>query len=84
MNEFIAPNVAGQWSDLLPYLIVAVGGLLVMVVDAFVRTLKKDHLSYLTMFILIGAVIAQIFGQRNDGELLGGMLIAGDFSRFFN
>jgi len=84
MNEFFAPNLGGQWGDLLPYLIVAVGGLLVMVVDSFVRTLKKDHLSYLTMFILISAVIVQIVGKRTDGELLGGMMISGDFTRFFN
>jgi len=84
MNEFFVPNISSQWGALLPYLIVAVGGLLVMVVDSFVRTLKKDHLSYLTMFILIGVVIAQIVGQRADGELLGGMMITGDFTRFFN
>jgi NADH-quinone oxidoreductase subunit N len=84
MNEFIAPNIAAQWPDLLPYLIVALGGLLVLVVDAFVRTLKKDHLSYLTMFILIGAVVAQIVGRPDDGELLGGMMLTGDFTRFFN
>jgi NADH-quinone oxidoreductase subunit N len=84
MNEFFAPNLSGQWGPLLPYLIVACGGLLVMLVDAFVKTLKKDHLSYLTMFILIGAVIVQITGQRTDGELLGGMMITGDFTRFFN
>jgi len=84
MNEFIAPNVGEQWADLLPYLIVGVGGLLVMVVDSFVRTLKKDHLSYLTMLILIGTVIVQIVGKRTDGEVLGGMMIIGDFTRFFN
>jgi NADH-quinone oxidoreductase subunit N len=84
MNEFFVPNFSSQWGALLPYLIVAVGGLLVMVVDSFVRTLKKDHLSYLTMFVLIGLVIAQIVGQRTDGELLGGMMITGDFTRFFN
>ncbi len=84
MNEFFAPNISSQWGDLLPYLIVAVGGLLVMVVDSFVRTLKKDHLSYLTMFILIGVVIVQIVGRSADGELLGGMMITGDFTRFFN
>ena len=84
MNEFFAPNVSGQWNALLPYLIVAVGGLLVMVVDAFVRTLKKDHLSYLTMFILIGAVIVQIVGEQTQSEVLGGMMVTGDFTRFFN
>jgi len=84
MNEFFAPNIGDQWADLLPYLIVAGGGLLVMVVDSFVKTLKKDHLSYLTMFILIGAVIVQIVGRPSDGELLNGMMITGDFTRFFN
>ena len=84
INEFIVPNISSQQGTQSPYPIVAVGGLLVMVVDSFVRTLKKDHLSYLTMFILIGVVIAQIAGQRADGEMLNGMMITGDFTRFFN
>jgi len=84
MNEFFVPNISSQWGALLPYLIVAVGGLLVMVVDSFVRTLKKDHLSYLTMLILIGAVMVQIVGRRTDGELLGGMMITSDFTRLFD
>ena len=33
--------------------LVAGGGLLVLMVDAFVKTLKKDHLSYLALFVLL-------------------------------
>lgn len=84
MNDFQVLNFTAQAGDLLPYLVVACGGLLVMLVDAFVRTLKKDHLSYLTIFVLCGAVILQIVGTKNDGTLLGGMLITSDFTRFFN
>ena len=84
MNEFQGMNFAAEAGDLLPYLIVAVGGLLVMLVDSFVRTLKKDHLSYLTIFVLCGAVIVQIIGEHADRTLLGGMLISSDFTRFFN
>jgi NADH-quinone oxidoreductase subunit N len=84
MSEFYVPNFAGQWGDLLPYLMIAGGGLLVMVVDAFVRTLKKDHLSYLTLFVLIATIVVQIVGPRTDGTLVGGMLVTNGFTRFFH
>jgi len=69
---------------LLPFLVVAGGGLLVMLVDAFVRTLRKDHLSYLTLVVLIATVVVQIAVEAGEGPVLGGMLLAGDWSRFFN
>jgi NADH-quinone oxidoreductase subunit N len=84
MNDILIPNLGAQVGPLLPYLIIACGGLLVMLVDSFVRTLKKDHLSYLAMFVLIGAVVVQIIGEQTDTTLLGGMMIASDFTRFFN
>jgi len=84
MNDMLIPNIGSQIGPLLPYLIVAGGGLLVMLVDSFVRTLKKDHLSYLTMFILIGMVVVQIIGAQSHETLLGGMMIATSFTRFFN
>ena len=84
MNEFVKPEIAGHLGTLLPYLVVAVGGLLVMVVDAFVRTLRKDHLSYLTLFILISVIAVQISVESTDGPLLGGMMTTSDFTQFFN
>ena len=84
MNDFFIPAVGAQSGALLPYLIVAVGGLLILLVDSFVKTLKKDHLSYLTLFILIGAILVQITSLPQDGSILGGMLLVGDYSRFFN
>lgn len=84
MSEFFIPAVGAQSAALLPYLIVAVGGLLVMLVDSFVKTLKKDHLSYLTLFILIGAIVVQITTTPRDGAVLGGMMLVGDYTRFFN
>ena len=58
-------------------LIVAGGGLMVLMVDAFVKTLKKDHLSYLSLIVLMGAVIAQLVTPADGEVLLGGMLVAG-------
>ncbi len=84
MNEFTFTPLVIPTGALLPYLIVSVGGLLVMLVDSFVKTLKKEHLSYLTLFILIGAILVQITQLPQDGSILGGMLLIGDFSRFFN
>ncbi|MCP4570728.1 MAG: NADH-quinone oxidoreductase subunit N [bacterium] len=76
------PELGG--AALWPYLIVGGGGLLVMVVDSFVRTLKKDHLSYLTMFVLIAAIAVQIAGETREGTVLHGMLVTGAYARFFN
>jgi len=84
MNQFVAPDLGAQWGDLLPYVIVAGGGLLVLMVDAFVKTLKKDHLSYLTLVILIGSIVVQIVSQGSDTVLLNGMMVANGFTRFFN
>ncbi|MCB1182438.1 NADH-quinone oxidoreductase subunit N [bacterium] len=84
MNEFQVTNLAAETGALLPYLVVACGGLLVMLFDAFVRTLKKDHLSYLTILVLSVAVLLQFIGEKSDGPLLSGMLLASDFTRFFN
>ena len=84
MSDLNVPNFANQWADLLPYLIIAGGGLLVMVVDSFVRTLKKDHLSYLTLLVLIAAVIVQIVGPKSDTTLVNGMLVTNGFTRFFH
>ncbi len=84
MNEFFIPAVGSQAGPLLPYLIVAAGGLLVMLVDSFVKTLKKDHLSYLTLFVLLGAILVQITRVPQDGPVLGGMMLIGAYARFFN
>jgi NADH-quinone oxidoreductase subunit N len=85
MNGFLAPAIGDQLDVLLPYLVVACGGLLVMLVDAFVRSLKKDHLSFLTLLVLLGAVLAQLTrGGGGEKEILGGMMVVGDYARFFN
>ena len=84
MNEFYLPVFSHQIGALLPYLLVAGGGLLVMLVDAFVRTLKKDHLSYLVLFILLGTIVQQLTTAATPETLLGGMLMTSEFTRFFN
>lgn len=83
MNNFVLPYDSGTLGALLPYLVIAGGGLLVMLVDAFVRTLKKDHLSYLTLCVLLATVVVAITVDPGDGPVLGGMLLAGDWARFF-
>ncbi|HPF71611.1 MAG TPA: proton-conducting transporter membrane subunit, partial [Candidatus Krumholzibacteria bacterium] len=83
MTRFEVPFTPEAMGALLPYLVVAAGGLLVMLVDAFVRTLKKDHLSYLTLCVLIVTVVVQIAVVPPEGAILGGMLLAGSWARFF-
>ncbi len=85
MDEILIPDFGAQVSSLLPYLMVAVGALLIMLVDAFVKTLKKDHLSYLTLLVLIGTVVVQITSNNGQQEtLLNGMMISNGFTNFFN
>ncbi len=83
MNELAIPGFGREVAALLPFLIVACGGLLVMIVDALVRTLRKDHLSYLVMLILLSVVVVQITSGAPEGPVLNGMLLIGGFSRFF-
>jgi NADH-quinone oxidoreductase subunit N len=84
MNELVIPVLGNQMGELLPYLILACGGLLVMLVDSFVPTLKKGHLSFLTMFIFIGMIAAQKVLGPQEGTVLSGMLAINGFSIFFN
>ncbi len=85
MNGFLAPAIGDQLDALLPFLIVAGGGLLVMLVDALFRTKRKDHLSLLTLIVLLLSVLAQLrSGFGDERVLLSGMLTVTDFSRFFD
>lgn len=84
MNELVIPVLGNQMGALLPYLILACGGLLVMLVDSFVPTLKKGHLSFLTMFIFIGMIAAQKVIGPQRGTVLNGMMSISGFSIFFN
>jgi len=84
MNEVSISSLSFQLGALLPYLIIAGGGLLIMLVDSFVKTLRKDHLSFLTMILILAAVIAQFRGTNISGPLLGGMLISQGYTVFFN
>jgi NADH-quinone oxidoreductase subunit N len=84
MNDILIPHLGSQVGPLLPYLIVAGGGLLIMLADAFVPTLKKEHLSYLAMSLLIATVVVLIVGDQSNTQLLNGMMITSDFTRFFN
>ena len=83
MNEFAMPDFGRQVTALLPFLIMAGGGLLVMITDALVKTLRKDHLSYLVLLTLLSVVVVQATAPGADGPALHGMLLTGSFSRFF-
>ncbi len=80
------PSLASQMGAMLPYFIVGGGGLLVMLVDAFVKTMRKDHLYMLTVLLMLTAVIFQFLPvvAGTSGTLLGGMLNHQLYTRFFN
>jgi len=69
---------------LMPYLVVAGGGLLVMLVDAAFRTLKKGHLAFLTQIVFVVAAIVLLVGKAATGPFLGGMLVAEWYTKFFD
>lgn len=86
MTHVSAAPLATQLAHLLPYLILAGGALLVMLVDSFVKSLRKEHLSMLTLLVLLGVAVAHTVGRGQVGEagLLGGMLARDQFAWFFN
>ncbi len=77
-------NLGGQLVQMLPYLVLAGGGLLVMLVDAFVKSLRKDHLSMLSLLVLLGTAVAQGVGSVHSGSLMNGMLAVDLYAHFFN
>ena len=79
-----APDLGPQLTQLLPYLVLAGGGLLVMLVDAFVKSLRKDHLSMLTLLVLLGTAVAQGVTTGRAGPLMNGMLASDLYTHFFN
>ncbi|PIV81568.1 NADH-quinone oxidoreductase subunit N, partial [bacterium CG17_big_fil_post_rev_8_21_14_2_50_64_8] len=83
MNDLAIPDFGREIAALLPFLIVAGGGLLVMVTDALVKTLRKDHLSYLVLLVLLSVIVVQTTSGTPEGPVLNGLLLLGNFSRFF-
>ena len=81
-NQEVA--LGAQLLHMMPYLVMVCGGLLVMLVDAFVKSLRKDHLSMLTLLVLLGAAVAQGMGSFHDGSLMNGMLASDLYTHFFN
>ena len=76
--------LGAQLEQMLPYLVLAGGALLVMLVDAFVKSLRKDHLSMLTLLVLLGTAVAQGVCTGRAGPLMNGMLVGDLYSQFFN
>lgn len=69
---------------LLPYLVVAGGGLLVMLADALFTTRSKGHLAFLTQIVLLVAGLVLVVTRPEPGPLLGGMLVTEWYTRFFH
>ena len=73
-----------HWTPLLPYLVLAAGGLLVMLVDSFVRTLRKDHLAALNILVFIAAGSVLLKMQPGTHPLMGGLLTVQMYTRYFD
>jgi len=73
-----------SWSALAPYLVLGGGGLLVMLVDAMLRTLRKDHLTALNVLVLLATAITVVAVDVEPGAYLSGAVSVGMFTRFFN
>lgn len=79
-------DLAAELPLLLPYLVLAGGGLVVLLADAFSRGARRDHLYVLTVLALLGALAAQLFvrAPAGDGLVLHGMWRVDAYARFFN
>lgn len=73
-----------SWAALAPYLVLGGGGLLVMVVDAWFRTLRKDHLTALNVLVLLGTAVAVVTVDVAPDAYLSSALSVSMFTRFFN
>jgi NADH-quinone oxidoreductase subunit N len=78
--------LAGQLSHLMPYLLMVGGGMLVMLVDSFVKSLRKEHLSMLTLLVLLGVAVSLSTGRNSIASigLFNGMVTHDQFAWFFN
>jgi len=73
-----------SWEAMLPMLLVAGTGLLVLIFDLFVLPERRDLLAVLGLAGLVAAGCALV-AQGNSTEILfGGMLASDPFARFFN
>jgi NADH-quinone oxidoreductase subunit N len=88
MNPAFAmePALARQMAVLLPYLVVAGGGLLVMLAESFRRTMHRGPVIGLSVAVLAGAILAQLFpaSTTDSATLLGGMISHRPYTAFFN
>lgn len=84
MDIEIPGAIALQLRALAPLLVVAGGGLAVMLVDSFVKTLRKGHLAFFTQAILLIAGIVLYTTRPVDGTLFGGMVAQGGYAHFFD
>ena len=73
-----------EWGALAPYLVLGGGGMLVMLVDAMVRTLRKDHLTALNTLVFLATGVTIVVAQPGTGEALGGAISIGLFTRYFD
>lgn len=69
---------------LLPYFVVAGGGLLVMLADAAFTTRTKGHLAFLTQIVLVVAGCVLVVHRPEPGPVMGGMLVTEWYTRFFH
>ncbi len=78
------PALQMQLPALLPYIVTAAGGVVVLLADAFTRSPRRDHLYILTVLTMLGALATQLVVPPVMEGLLGGMLSAGPYARYFN
>jgi len=80
------PALGRQMGFLLPYLVVACGGLLVMLVDALRKPTGNGSLYAVSVLTLLGAAAARFYPPAGPAPetLLNGMLANGPYTAFFH
>src|SRR5574341_1606544 len=80
--EISLPQV--PWGAMLPMLVVAGTGLLVLILDPLISPERRERLAGLSLFGIVAAAVVLIARRSRPEVVFGGMLAADDFAFFFN
>jgi len=73
-----------SFGALLPLLILVVGALLVLLLEAFIKRQNKDYLAYLSIIFLIGAFFSCVSLWNKSLKYFGGYLFQDKIALFFS
>src|SRR3990172_1300467 len=75
---------AVPWDSLLPYLVVTVVATAILLLDCFVSPAERRWMAALALAGTVGAALAVLNVDSSRGPLMGGMVVADEFTRAFH